>query len=111
MRKRRVLVGVGVLLALAGCGSPVTMTNSSPTGYVSQTAQYTYQLTITPAGDNCINTDFRLTSDVGNTDDGIAAGTGILYLVPGYWTGTDGYGTGTGTFINETCNWTLTLTP
>ena len=42
--------GIGfaiVALSLAGCGQMVTLTNTSPTQYINQTATYHYSLTIT----------------------------------------------------------------
>jgi hypothetical protein len=105
--------GIGfaiVALSLAGCGQMVTLTNTSPTQYVSQTATYHYSLTIQPPSATCQSPGFMLSSDTG-FDNGLG-GSGTVQLIPGRYTGASGYETGTGFYlIKERCKWTLTLAP
>jgi uncharacterized protein YceK len=106
-------VGIGfafIALSLTGCGSVVTLTNTSPTRYVSQTATYRYSLKIQSPSATCQFPGFMLSSDSG-FDNGLG-GTGTVQLIPGKYTGVSGYEFGTGFYwIKERCKWTLTLAP
>ena len=105
--------GIGfaiVALSVAGCGHMVTLTNTSPTQDVGQTATYRYSLTIQAPSATCQFPGFMLSSDTG-FDNGLG-GSGTVQLIPGRYTGVPGYETGTGFYwIKERCKWTLTLAP
>ena len=109
----KALAGIGlaiVALCVAGCGETVTLTNTSPTQYVSQTATYRYSLTIQSPSATCQFPGFMLSSDTG-FDNGLG-GSGTVQLIPGRYTGVSGYEIGTGFYwMKEGCKWTLTLAP
>jgi hypothetical protein len=109
--KARAGIGLAiVVLSVAGCGHTVTLTNTSPTQYISQTATYRYNLTIQSPSATCQFPGFMMSSDTG-FDNGLG-GSGTVQLIPGRYTGASGYETGTGFYlIKERCKWTLTLAP
>ena len=76
--------GIGfaiVALSVAGCGHTVTITNTSPTQYVSQAATYRYSLTIQAPSATCQFPGFMLSSDTG-FDNGLG-GSGAVAVDSG----------------------------
>ncbi len=110
MKAQAGIVFAVVALSVAGCGDTVTLTYSSPTHYVSETATYRYSLTIQSPSATCQFPGFMLSSDTGFANG--LGGSGTVQLIPGRYTGVSGYETGTGFYwVEERCKWTLTLAP
>ena len=120
--KLQAMVLAVAALALAGCGSPVTMTQASPTAPISSAGTYSYTLTFvsiqeSPMGCEYINTCvinpldcshdiLQLHSDTGAMDL-LNNSSGSIYLGTGNWTGVSGTGD---VATSDGCIWTLTLT-
>ena len=109
----KALVGIGfaiVALSIAGREDTVTLTDTSPTQDISQTATYRYSLTMQSPSPTCQFPGFMLSSNTGFADG--LGGSGTVQLIPGRYTGASGYEFGTGLYwIKERCKWTLTLAP
>ena len=104
--------GIGaaiVACALAGCGSPVTLTQHAPTISVSFPTTYSYTLQIARGGDCPSGSELKTQYGVPVLVD---EGSGIVQLIPGKYTGLSGYTPGVGMALTTVpCDWTLTLTP